>query len=99
MPAPPRPSFLPLNWPPEIHFLVAPFYGNLPLHLADILRSKNPPPLHKPNPNVEIRLVSAPSHPACGQRGLYAKRPFKPGELIVWRVRSPASPLLAFKVV
>lgn len=38
--------------------------------------------LKRPNPLVSIKLVDVPTHPACGQRGLFAKRPFSPGELI-----------------
>lgn len=85
---PPRPPYIPPNWPPDVHYLVAPFYGHLPPPVLALVQSKTPPPPHKPNPNVEIRMVTNPAHPACGQRGLFAKQKIKKGELIIWCAKS-----------
>jgi len=82
---PPKPSHPPPpNWPPEIHYLTAPFYGGLPLEVVSLVKSKRFPPTHQPSQNVEIKFVTDPKHPAFGQRGLYAKKKLKKGDLILW---------------
>lgn len=82
---PPKPAHTPPpNWPSEIFYLTAPFYSGLPPDVVALVKSKNAPPTHKPSQNVEIRFVTDPKHPAFGQRGLFAKRLLKKGELIVW---------------
>ncbi|KAJ9133043.1 hypothetical protein NKR23_g11001 [Pleurostoma richardsiae] len=44
-----------------------------------------PPELLRPGPNplVRIQPITDPSHPACGQRGLFAARDLKPGMPVV----------------
>lgn len=63
----------------------APFYSpHLPADVAALIRSPNPPPIHKPSTKVEIRLIDNKEHPAHGQRGLFAKKKLAKGELIIW---------------
>ncbi|CED82986.1 SET domain [Phaffia rhodozyma] len=83
--APPKPAHPPpANWPSDIHYLTAPFYSNLPPEVTAFVRSKQPPPVHKPNDRVVIQLINNPAHPAHGQRGLFAKKKLEKGELIAW---------------
>lgn len=77
----------------SVRIKTAPFYSNLPPAVTSLVRSANPPPVHKPSSTIEIRLITDVRHPAFGQRGLFAKKKLTKGELVVWCVPSP--PLLS----
>lgn len=86
----------PKNWPDPLPYLRAPFHSRdlTPAQLQS-LRAKPDPssrdavPIasaaatQTPCPLVKIQRVSDPSHPACGQHGLFAAQNLKPGSLIL----------------
>ncbi|OAA70526.1 SET domain protein [Cordyceps fumosorosea ARSEF 2679] len=92
-------SPLPKNWPDHLPYLTAPLHGKdlTPAHLAAIRTkptsssSADTPPIISasetplPCPRVKIQPIpaSAASHPARGQRGLFAARDLAPGSLVL----------------
>ncbi|TPX07073.1 uncharacterized protein E0L32_010968 [Thyridium curvatum] len=82
---------LPKNWPQDVTYLTEPTYSRhiTPSQLA-LLRTPDPslpriPPAPPPGPwpDVLIAPITAPSHPARGQRGLFAARDLPPGSFVV----------------
>lgn len=87
----------PKNWPPEITYLTDHAYTPAVTaeHISGLSRltvenDKVPripaAQIAHPSPNVEIRLISAaahPTHPARGQRGLFAARPLPPDSFVL----------------
>lgn len=76
---------VPKNWPEDIVFLNTPIYAK-PSQRAQLQSTLNPlklPVLRTPSSsNVQIRNISDPSHPAHGQRGLFAARSLVPDTFI-----------------
>lgn len=84
---------LPDNWPDDITFLPEQTYSDrvTPEMRASLSRTNHetdtwpkisPSQLQCPNPQVTIKTVSDPSHPAHGQRGLFAARDLEPDALV-----------------
>ncbi|KAK0708136.1 hypothetical protein B0H67DRAFT_464458, partial [Lasiosphaeris hirsuta] len=90
---------LPKNWPPSVPYLTAPLYSSAltPAHLTALRTLPDPTkpssetlPLipastpRGPSPRTcHIQPITNPSHPAHGQRGLFAARDLVPSELVV----------------
>ena len=91
MPASSGSSQLPKNWPPSIPYLTAPVHskGLSPTHLSSLRTrpkgtfdiSANTP--KGPSQLVRITPISTASHPAIGQRGLFATKDLKPGTFVI----------------
>lgn len=87
---------VPKNWPQDIPYLTTPTYSSrlTPTHLT-ALRTRPAPPSSEdvtdlapdlrrgPSPLVKIVTITDPSHPAHGQRGLFAARDLRPGTLVL----------------
>ncbi|KAH7346401.1 SET domain-containing protein [Rhexocercosporidium sp. MPI-PUGE-AT-0058] len=95
---PPQPK----NWPSTVPYLTHPVYSPTltPSHLTALRTRPNdskeiPPNTPKgPCPLVRIIPITTPSHPACGQSGLFAVKDLKPGTFILQYVGEiHASPL------
>jgi len=81
----PSATKVPKNWPEEIVFLQRPTYAKSiqSAQLQSSLNSLDLPVLKTLNPsNVQIQSISEPSHPAHGQRGLFASRNLVPDSFI-----------------
>jgi hypothetical protein len=82
---------IPKNWPAHLPYLISPSYSpNLSLEQRASLRIKPqdalsiPPNVPKgPSPLVKITQIADPTHPACGQAGLFATKDLKPGSFII----------------
>ncbi|TVY37606.1 hypothetical protein LOCC1_G006879, partial [Lachnellula occidentalis] len=85
------PQKTPKNWPPEILYRTAPTYSKT-LSSQHLTSLKTPPKdtlliptsaAKGPSPVVKITPITTPSHPACGQSGLFAASDLKPGQFIL----------------
>jgi hypothetical protein len=87
----PKSDALPKNWPPNLPYLTTPSYSPsiTPEYLSNLRARPNnaisiPPNTPKgPSPLVKITSITAPSHPANGQHGLFAAKDLKPGTFIL----------------
>ncbi|KAG9228818.1 hypothetical protein BJ875DRAFT_434648 [Amylocarpus encephaloides] len=86
---PPKSTQPPKNWPPRLPYLTSPLYPpNFPPETLTSLHFRPPSALEitaprGPSPLVKITPILDPSHPACGQSGLFAASELKPGTLIL----------------
>jgi len=71
---------LPSNWPREITYLITQKYADeLPTKLRPRIMGKGPQtPSSSRNNWVKIEKIDTPSHPANGQRGLFASKKIPP---------------------
>src|SRR5579871_6719832 len=91
MPGKPNSNDVPKNWPAHLTYLKSPSYStNLSSAQRASLRIRTedavsiPPSTPKgPSPHVKITEIKDPSHPACGQAGLFATKDLKPGTFII----------------
>ncbi|RDW75073.1 SET-containing protein [Coleophoma cylindrospora] len=82
---------LPKNWPPETKYISAPFLSptlSKEARTSLLTRSKESREIpastpRGPSHTVHIKPINLPSHPANGQRGLFANKALKPGEFII----------------
>ena len=91
MPAKPASTQLPKNWPTDIPYLTRSTYSPTltPAHLT-ILHTRAPdtitiPPntARCPSALTKVALIKTPTHPASGEKGLFATRDLKPGTFII----------------
>ncbi|KAF4301448.1 hypothetical protein GTA08_BOTSDO10789 [Botryosphaeria dothidea] len=85
----PSKSGTPKGWPQSLAYIVAPVYSKA--CTADTIKQLHAAPEHAvavkppaaPSPLVRITKISNPSHPACGQHGLFASQHLSPDTLII----------------
>jgi len=82
---------LPKNWPPRLTYLTTPQYTHVSPPQRRQLQTQPATPLSEvpptlrfgPSARVEIRAITDPAHPACGQHGLFAAQALAPGSFIL----------------
>lgn len=89
-PMPPTPdSKRPPRWPPHLTYLPEPrYHSSVSKEVRAIIcpspaECAQPPPHGPQRPPVGIQSISDPSHPACGQFGLFATKKIPPRTLIL----------------
>lgn len=82
----------PKGWPQNIQYLSVPSYSKqLSKDTVTALHFKPDnvdavPLIHESSPNITIRAITSPQHPANGQYGLHASKDLAPGTLILFYV-------------
>ncbi|ODQ54009.1 SET domain-containing protein [Saitoella complicata NRRL Y-17804] len=76
-----QPTFPPpANWPTNVLYLCNLHYSPRTLPIRP---TPPPPPTKGLSPNVRIKMITDPKHPANGQRGLFAAKKLKKGDWVV----------------
>lgn len=81
----------PARWPDNVRYISEPqYHSSVPAHIRDFIRTGSGPgpsrthvPPHPLKSLVAIQLITEPSHPACGQYGLFASKKIPPRTLIL----------------
>ena len=84
---------VPKNWPSNVTYIQDPVYHpSVSSHVLAILKVRQPNEravLLTPKPSqkwTHIEKISSPTHPACGQLGLFASKTIKPNTMILYYI-------------
>ncbi|KAI0639126.1 SET domain protein [Trametes polyzona] len=78
---------IPARWPDNVRYITQPqYHASVPAHIRSFIGTDSSRASHKshaPQSFVSIQLITTPSHPAYGQRGLFATKKIPPRTLIL----------------
>ncbi|RPA87039.1 hypothetical protein BJ508DRAFT_357505 [Ascobolus immersus RN42] len=75
----------PANWPSDVTYIHTPFYPKaFPPEIYDQINPSKSAVFQAPHPAIRIKIIAEPpTHPALGQRGLFAHAALAPGTHLI----------------